>query len=321
VEHIGLLDVHHLTVEYPNGERILQDVSLHIHEGEIVCVIGESGCGKSTLLNAILQMPGQLDIVEGEILFHGQNLRALPREDVRRLRGSGIGMVFQEPGASMDPIRRIGSLFYETMRAHSPISRREALRQAEELLRRLHLQDARRILDSCPVELSGGQKQRVAIALAMALRPDILLADEPTSALDVTVQAQIVEELMALRDEFGTALLVVTHNMGVVSRMADKVAVMYGGRIVEYGYRKDVMTAPAHPYTRALMDAIPRPDGTPPKAVPGARTKKEFSYPCPFLDRCPYVHTECRTRKAEKIPIHGEHWTLCDAGFNGGAAL
>jgi oligopeptide/dipeptide ABC transporter ATP-binding protein len=320
VEHIGLLDVHHLTVGYPDGGRVLQDVSLHIHEGEIVCVIGESGCGKSTLLNAILQMPGRLHITEGEILFRGRNLRTLPREEVRRLRGTGMGMVFQEPGASMDPIRKIGAQFYETMRAHAPISRREAMGQAEDLLARLDLQDTRRILGSYPVELSGGQKQRVAIALAMALRPDILLADEPTSALDVTVQAQIVEELMRLRDDFGTALLVVTHNMGVVSRMADKVAVMYGGRIVEYGYRHDVMTAPAHPYTRALMDAIPRPDGTPPKAIPGVRTKKEFDYPCPFLDRCPYAHPACRTEKAEKIPIHGEHWTLCNAGIKGGAA-
>lgn len=319
MDHIGLLDVRHLSVEYPGGERVLQDVSLHIHEGEIVCVIGESGSGKSTLLRAILQMPGRVHIVEGEILFRGQDLRALPREAVRRLRGRGLGMVFQEPGSSMDPTRKIGAQFYETMRAHEKISRREALSQVENLLRRLDLEDPKRILASYPLELSGGQAQRVAIALAMALRPDVLLADEPTSALDVTVQAQIVEELMRLRDAFGTALLVVTHNMGVVSRMADKVAVMYGGRIVEYGYRADVMNAPAHPYTRALMAAIPRLDGTPPRAIPGARTKAEFAFACPFAARCPHARPECKTRPLQRIPIRGQHWTLCDAGLKEGA--
>ncbi|MDR1508111.1 MAG: ATP-binding cassette domain-containing protein, partial [Synergistaceae bacterium] len=196
MEHIGLLDIHRLSVSYPNGDAVLHDVSIHMHEKEIVCVIGESGCGKTTLLNAVLRMPGRLGKVEGEILYHGQNLRDMPPGDLRRLRGAGIGMVFQEPGASLDPIRKIGDLFCETMRAHRKIKKSEILTEAEILLARMGFPDPARILKSCPAQLSGGMNQRVAIALVMALRPDVLLADEPTSALDATSQVQLVDELL-----------------------------------------------------------------------------------------------------------------------------
>ena len=317
MEHTGLLDIHHLSVKYPNGQDVLHDVSLHIHTSEIVCVIGESGCGKSTLLSAVLRMPGKVNITRGEVLFKGEDLCLLKVEPLRRIRGTGLGVIYQEPGASLDPIRKIGAQFYDTLRAHKKISRRQSNEKALEILAKTGLADPERVLDSCPVQLSGGMNQRVAIALAMALKPDVLLADEPTSALDVTVQVQIVQELMKLRDEFGTAILVVTHNMGVVAKMADRVAVMYGGRIVEYGCRHHVLTMPAHPYTRALMTAIPRLDGTPPTGVPGQKPAVFPAEGCAFAPRCKNACEECIRREMKPIAIGEEHWTLCDAGFEG----
>lgn len=317
MEHTGLLDIHHLSAKYPNGREVLHDISLHLHEGEIICVIGESGCGKSTLLNAILGMPGRVQITQGKILFAGQDLCTMKGEELRKIRGRGIGMVFQEPGASLNPIRKIGAQFYDTMRAHWKVSKKEAEMKALELLAKMDLPDPERVLKSCPVQLSGGMNQRVAIALAMSLQPDLLLADEPTSALDVTVQSQIVDELLKLRREFGTTLVVVTHNMGVVAKMADKVSVMYGGRIVEYGYREHILKAPAHPYTRAIMSAIPKLDGTPPKAIPGLKPTNFPAVGCAFVNRCPHARQDCHHKKMEPIFFDEIHWTLCEAGYEG----
>ncbi len=313
-----LLDINGLSVRYPEGYIVVHNVSLHMHPGEIVCIIGESGCGKSTLLNAILKMPGRVEIVGGSVLYRGRDILSLSAKELRKVRGAGIGMIYQEPGASLDPIRKISAQFYDTVRAHEKLSKKEVLEQARELLPRLNLPDVDRILDSCPVQLSGGMNQRVAIALAMSLHPDILLADEPTSALDVTVQAQIVDEFLKLREEFGTGILLVTHNIGVVAKMADKVAVMYGGRVVEYGYRESVLKEPCHPYTRALMAAVPKLDGTPPVGVPGKRPEHFSAEGCAFAPRCRYAKPECSVKTLTEIPIHGEHWTLCSAGSKEG---
>ncbi len=258
MDQTSLLDIQHLFVQYPCGKEVLQDVSLSLQKREIMCVIGESGSGKSTLLQTILRLPGKVEITRGEVLFAGQDLCALQGEALRRVRGKGIGMVFQEPGASLNPIRKIGVQFFETLRAHGPISRRQAAEKAHRLLSCLDLADPERILRSCPVQLSGGMNQRVAIALAMALEPAVLLADEPTSALDVTVQAQIVAELKKMRAQFGTSILVVTHNMSVVNQLADTVVVMVGGKIVEYGARDNVLGSPSHPYTQSLLAAVPK---------------------------------------------------------------
>ena len=315
MEHTGLLEIRHLSARYPYGREVLHDVSLRLHEGEILCIIGESGSGKTTLLNAVLGMPGKVEITRGEILFAGQNLCAMKGEELRRIRGRGIGMIYQEPGASLNPIRRIGIQFYDTMRAHMKISKKEAEEKALVLLSKMGLPEPERVLKSCPVQLSGGMNQRVAIALAMALEPALLLADEPTSALDVTVQAQIVEELLKLRREYGKTLVVVTHNMGVVAKMADKVSVMYGGRIVEYGRRDHILKAPAHPYTRALLAAVPKLDGPPPKAIPGQRFSHFPAVGCAFANRCPHAQKDCGTRDMQPIFLDEEHWTLCDAGI------
>lgn len=264
-----LLHIQDLSVRYPGaGEDALRHVELTVDAGEIVCVIGESGSGKSTLLHAVLRLPGRVEVTGGQVLFRGSDLGRLTPRQLRPLRGSGIGAVFQEPGASLDPIRRLHKQFYDALRAHNPsVTRADAGRRAAALLRSMGFRDPERILESCPVQLSGGMNQRVAIAVAMALEPALLLADEPTSALDATVQAQVVGELLRLRDRYGTAMLLISHNMGVAARLADRIAVMYGGRIVECGSRDEVLHRPAHPYTRALLAAVPRlggelPNGT-----------------------------------------------------------
>jgi peptide/nickel transport system ATP-binding protein len=307
----SVLEILELSARYPGGGDVLRDVSLSVGTAEVVCAIGESGCGKSTLLKAILRMPGGVEISGGRILFNGLSLSGLSREEIRRVRGAGIGMVYQEPGSSMDPIRKIGAQFYEVMRSHGEISRKEAARSAGDLFSRMGLPNADRILKSCPVQLSGGMNQRVAIALAMALRPKILLADEPTSSLDVTTQAQIMDELLRLRDEYGAAILMVTHNIGAVARMADTVAVMYGGRVVEYGGRDEVLNSPSHPYTRALIASIPKLDGTPPRGIPGAPPKQCPPDGCAFAPRCSQSAECCASRKMERAAIHTGHWTLC----------
>jgi peptide/nickel transport system ATP-binding protein len=227
-------------------------------------------------------------------------------------------MVFQEPGATLNPLRKIKTQFYETMRAHERVTRRKAAARALDLLVRLNLPSPARLLEAYPFQLSGGMKQRVAIALAIVLHPLVLLADEPTSALDVLARRQITDELVNLRDAFGTVILLVTHNIGVVRRMADKVAVMYGGRIVEYGYRNDILRAPAHPYTRALMAAVPALDGRPPIGIAGTRGKERFcAEGCAFAPRCVYATPDCPTRALRAIPLNppdGVHWTLCAKG-------
>ena len=320
MERETLLEVRDLTVRYPGAERpTLRDVALTLHPGQITCVIGESGCGKSTLFHAIMQLPGRVEITEGSVSFRGQDLRAMTKQQLRELRGNGIGVVFQEPGASLDPIRRIHVQFYEAMRAHSRrVTKQAAREKAAELLRSMEFPDPDRILASCPAQLSGGMNQRVAIALAMALEPDILLCDEPTSALDVTVQAQIVDELLRLRDEYRTCIMLITHNMGVVSKMADRVAVMYGGRIVEYGPKADVLHHPAHPYTRALLEAIPTLDGQPPRGIPGKRPDVFPAAGCAFAPRCACASPDCGTCAMEKHLIREAHWTLCPKGVTDG---
>ncbi len=312
MERTRLLDVTNVSARYPGSKKvILRDVDLTLYSGQITCVIGESGCGKSTLLNTVLQLPGRVDVCEGEVTYRGENLKALSREEMRKLRGSGIGVVFQEPGASLNPIRKIHVQFYEAMCAHGKVSRAESREKAAAILRNLEFPDPDRILDSCPAQLSGGMNQRVAIAIAMALDPDILLADEPTSALDVTVQAQIVEELIHLRDTYNTCILMITHNMGVVAKMADMVAVMYGGRVIEYGPRTQVLYHSAHPHTKALMAAIPKLDGVPPRGIPGKKPDVFPEIGCGFAPRCRCASRDCETRKMEKHFVSEDHWTLC----------
>ena len=253
-----LLRYDHVDISY-NGFLAVKDVSFTLEPGEILGIVGESGCGKSTLIKAAMGLLGSAGMVtRGDIWYKGKNLPDLPPKELRKLNGPELGMIFQSAGSSFCPIRTIGAQLYETMTEHGKTSKVEFLDRAMELLGKLGFEDGKRVLGSYPFELSGGMQQRVGIAAAMLLNPSVLLADEPTSALDVSVQKQVVEEMLLVRETFGTAILLVAHNIGVIGAMADKVLVMKNGETVEYGKTQQVLENPQADYTRALLSAVPR---------------------------------------------------------------
>lgn len=253
-----LLRFEQVEISY-GGESVVHDVSFSVKPGEILGLVGESGSGKSTLMKSAMGLLGSNGLVtRGDILFEGKNIPDLSEKELRKIRGSRIGMIFQDAGASLCPIQTIGEQIYESMSAHRKISRQDARNKALALFDKLHFKDGKRIWDSYPFELSGGMNQRAGIAIAMLMQPAVLLADEPTSALDVAVQKQVVEEMKQLRDLFGTAILLVTHDIGVVSAMADTVLVLKDGYQVEYGPARQVLEHPMHEYTRKLLAAVPK---------------------------------------------------------------
>ncbi|MBR1658759.1 MAG: ABC transporter ATP-binding protein [Oscillospiraceae bacterium] len=253
-----ILRYEHVDISY-DGLLAVHDISFTLDKGEILGVVGESGSGKSTLIKAAMGLlgPGGM-VTRGDIWYRGRNLPELPESEMRKLNGPELGMIFQNAGSSFCPIRTVGAQLCEIVTEHEAVSKAQARSRALELLQKLGFEDGRRILDSYPFELSGGMQQRVGIAAAMLLNPRVLLADEPTSALDVSVQKQVVEELLLVRKTFGTSVVLVTHNVGVVGAMADRVLVMKDGEAVEYGETRQVLDAPAQAYTRALMSAVPR---------------------------------------------------------------
>ena len=254
----ALLRYENVTIAY-NGNPVVHDVSFSLREGEILGIVGESGSGKSTLLKAAMGLLGPGGVVaRGDIWYKGKNLPDLAEEELRRLSGPDLAMIFQHAGASFCPIRTVGAQLYEAATAHETISESEFREKAATLLQKLRFEDAARILESYPFELSGGMMQRVGIAAAMLLNPSVLLADEPTSALDVSVQKQAVEEMLLIRELYHTSIVIVTHNIGVVRAMADRVVVMKDGRIVESGDAREVLEHPAQEYTQTLMAAVPR---------------------------------------------------------------
>ncbi len=253
-----LLDMQHVEISY-NGRPVVRDVSLTVEPGEILGIVGESGSGKSTIIKAAMGLLGNGGAVtKGDIYYKGQNVLDAKPEDRKKLQGPAMGMIFQNTGASLCPIRTIGSQLYESVRAHEKTSRQEVEQRAIALFEKMRLPEGKRMLNSYPFELSGGMNQRVGIMMAMALQPKLLFADEPTSALDVTVQAQVVKEMMEMRKLYGTGIVIVTHNIGVVEYMADKIAVMHNGRLVECGKTKDVIRHPREAYTKELIGAVPR---------------------------------------------------------------
>ena len=242
-----------------NGRAVTHDVSFTLHAGEILGIVGESGSGKSTLLKAAMGLLGNDGLVtKGDIWFKGKDLPDLPEKELRKICGAGIGMIFQDAGASLCPIRTIGEQIYESMSAHMEITRSQAREKALALFEKLQFKDGQRIWNSYPFELSGGMNQRAGIAIAMLMEPPVLLADEPTSALDVAVQKQVIEEMLHLRELFGTAIILVTHDIGVVSTMADTVLVLKDGRIMEFGTAQQVLREPRDAYTRKLLAAVPK---------------------------------------------------------------
>ena len=244
------------------GKAVVHDVSFSLEHGEILGLVGESGSGKSTLIKAAMGLLGPDGLVtRGDIRYMDQNILDIPEKEKRKIRGAGIGMIFQDAGASLCPIRTIGEQIYESMRAHTKITRSEAKSRAMDLFDKLNFKDSQRVWDSYPFELSGGMNQRAGIAIAMLMNPPILFADEPTSALDVTTQAQIVRQMMELRDDFGTGIIIVTHNIGVAAYMADQLVVMQNGKVVDQGTRDEVMEHPTSDYTKKLLAAVPEMEG------------------------------------------------------------
>lgn len=253
-----LLSFEHVEISY-GGDPVVHDVSFSVKPGEILGLVGESGSGKSTLIKAAMGLLGDNGLVtRGDIFFDGKDIPDLPEKELRKICGAKIGMIFQDAGASLCPIRTVGAQIYESMSAHMDISKAEARERAFTLFEKLHFQDSRRIWDSYPFELSGGMNQRAGIAIAMLMNPAVLLADEPTSALDVAVQKQVVLEMKQLRELFGTAIILVTHDIGVVSAMADTVLVLKDGRKIEYGSAQKVLQAPEQAYTKKLLAAVPK---------------------------------------------------------------
>lgn len=305
----ALLKIDRLTVSY--GETsILKDISLELERGKILGLVGESGCGKSTLLRTVLRL--SLAKVSGNVAFDGTDLLAATPEEMRRLRGNRLAAVFQNPSSSLNPTRKIRSQFLEMLQSHGSVCKKEAETSILAMLHKLNLPDGERILKSYPFELSGGMNQRVALALAMILQPELLLADEPTSALDVIAQAQVIGEMIKLREELGTSIILVTHSMGVIERMADRVGVMYAGRLVEFGSTRQVIVRPCHPYTKALIRAIPSMNGEAPRGILGS--PPAFGEPvvgCSFAPRCPQSNPACLKDEPKRIEVNKNHWVAC----------
>ena len=316
---MALLDVEDLAVELHTSRGVLgavNGVSFAIDAGETLALVGESGCGKTmTALSVMRLIPDPpARIVRGHIRFGGDDLLAKTPEEMRRLRGDRIGMVFQEPMTSLDPVFTIGRQLTETVLSHRSVREDEAVAMSVAMLKRVHIPAAERRMASYPHELSGGMRQRVMIAMALLCRPDLLIADEPTTALDVTTQAQILELMRELRAELGMAVLLITHALGVVAEMADRVAVMYAGRIVEMAPVEDIFRAPRHPYTIGLLNAIPdlaRPQDrlvTIPGSVPNLLRPPPG---CPFWPRCTRADAACRAALPPLAEVAANHFAAC----------
>lgn len=253
-----LLRYEHVDIAYL-GQPAVEDVSFSLSSGEILGIVGESGSGKSTLIKAAMGLLGSEGrVTGGSIRYKGRDLTALPQKELRKLCGPELGYIFQSAGSAFCPIRTVGAQLYEAMREHGKISKALFEERALEMLAKLGFEDGKRILTSYPFELSGGMQQRVGIAAAMLLRPRVLLADEPTAALDVSAQKQVLEELLLVRESFGTAVVLVSHNLGLVAAMADRVLVMHRGEIVEAGETRQVLRQPRADYTRRLLEAVPK---------------------------------------------------------------
>ncbi|MDN5362194.1 MAG: peptide/nickel transport system ATP-binding protein [Moorella sp. (in: firmicutes)] len=293
--------------------KAVDRVSFEVEPGKLLGLVGESGCGKSVTALSILRLiepPGR--ILSGEVWLNGCDLLKIPPGQLRQVRGREIALVFQDPLTSLNPVLTIGTQLAETIVSHEEVSRAEARRRAVELLLRMGLPDPERLMRLYPFQLSGGMRQRVMMAMAISMRPKVLIADEPTTALDVTVQAQILAELKRLQEEMGMAIILITHDLGVVAAMADEVAVMYAGSIVERGPVAQIFDRPAHPYTRALLRSVPRLGKE--ELVPiGGQPPTLLNLPahCAFLPRCPQAGAECWGDKPGLREIGPDHAAAC----------
>jgi len=312
-----LYSIRDLTVEYQTragAVRAVDKVSLDIRRGEILGLVGESGCGKSTLGKALMRLhTGPARNTGGELLFDGRDLMKLSDNDMREIRGAEIGMVFQDPMTSLNPVQRIIEHLTETVQTHEPeVSDEAARKRANELVERLGIRRER--LDEYPHQMSGGMRQRVMISLALALRAKLVIADEPTTSLDVIVEAKFLDLLKELQKDFGLTILLITHNIGVVAEVADRVAVMYAAKMAEVGDVQDVFASPKHPYTQGLLRSVPniRLDGADLYKMEGA--PPSLLHPpkgCRFHPRCPFVMDICRDEEPLLDPVEGSHLAAC----------
>jgi len=314
-----LLEIKDLRVHFPTEDGLVKAVdgiSLQVTPGDTLGVVGESGSGKSvTFLTVMGLVTSDQAVVSGEVIFQGEDLLKLPKEEMRRIRGAKIGMIFQDPMTSLHPYYKVGAQIAEAIRTHLDVSKHEAHDRAVEMLRRVSIPRPEERANQYPHEFSGGMRQRAMIAMALALNPAMLVADEPTTALDVTVQAQILELIARLKDEFEAAVVIITHDLGVVAEYCDDIAVMYAGKAVEYGRARDIYYNAEHPYTWGLLGSITRLDeagtgrltsikGLPPSLIrvpPG----------CAFHPRCPYVMDVCKVDVPGLIPSDGYHASAC----------
>lgn len=313
---MSLLQVKNLSVSFPTADgtlHVVRDVSFSVEAGDFFGIVGESGSGKSVLVQALLGLiPGAK--LSGEALFKGRNLIGLPAEELRRLRGAGISMIFQDPLSSLHPQYTVGQQLIEAIRTHRKISRSQARTMSVKMMSRVGIKDAERRADSFPHQFSGGMRQRIMIAMALLLEPELIIADEPTTALDSTVQAQILELLAEMQQEMNTTVVMISHDLSVMSRVADRMMVMYAGTCMELGQANQVFSAPSHPYTARLLAATPSHDGSPRRLRPiegGLPSLLEPPFGCSFAARCELATERCKTEMPQLIEHRPGRLSAC----------
>lgn len=315
---MSLLSVKNLKTYFYTSEGVIKavdDVSFDIRKGEILSIVGESGCGKSVTSLSILNLvPAPGTVAGGEIIYNGKDLLKLEEKDIRKIRGREISMVFQEPMTSLNPVFTVGNQVAEVFAVHSSFNRKKARDSTVRMFEKVRIPDPERIFDSYPHQLSGGMQQRVMIAMALACGPSILIADEPTTALDVTIQAQILELICSLKKDFSMGVLFITHDLGIVSDIADRIHVMYSGKIVEKGPVGSVISTPAHPYTRGLLDSLPKLGRNKEKltVIPGqVPSPLKHIKGCKFHPRCPRVMERCLAEEPRLFDLDGGGCAAC----------
>ena len=314
-----LVDIQHERLSFftPAGEvKALNDVSIHLNDGEVLGIVGESGSGKSVTAYSLMGLtayPGKL--VGGTIDFNGHRINDLSEKEFRKIRGNEVSIIFQDPMTSLNPVYTIGNQIMEVILLHTDKNKEQARARAKELLELVGINEPEKRLKQYPHELSGGMRQRVMIAIALACEPKLLIADEPTTALDVTIRAQILELMMELKEKLGMAIIMITHDLGVVASMCDRIAVMYAGRIVEYGTTDDIFYNPKHEYTKGLLKSIPRLDAKEhERLVPIEGTPIDLLNPpagCPFAPRCSNCMKICLREMAPVTTFDDVHYTQC----------
>jgi oligopeptide/dipeptide ABC transporter ATP-binding protein len=315
-----LLDIRRLSTHYVSARgtrvtRAVDDVTLSLDQGQTLGIVGESGSGKTTLALTLLRMlPPAARVVSGEMLFEGSDLLKKPEHEMRRIRGKRIAMILQDPMMSLNPLFTVGDQVAEPIRVHEGATRRSAWRRATELLKAVRIAAPERRVGEYPHQLSGGMRQRIVGAIAISCEPKILIADEPTTSLDLTIQAQYLKLLRDLQRAHNLALIFITHNLGIVAKMCDQVAVMYAGRLVEAGPVKQIYNSPAHPYTRALLESIPRLGDSRQRltAIEGQPPDPSAPPPgCAFHPRCPKVMDRCRTEAPPEFRVADSQTSRC----------